>query len=148
MAILIAQLSTFVPIKFGGELNKVDCALAEPLNLSDVIEREILEIGKISGIVEAQLDMKVRKYGRTTQLTEDEVTQIYATVNVGGYPGGKTARFEDQVITGAMSAGGDSGSLVVERDGQRAVGLLFAGSSTITVHNRIANVEEALNIKL
>jgi len=145
---IIAQLSAFVPIKFNGEPNKVDCALAEPLNSSDVAKQEILEIvGKISGTVEAQLGMNVRKYGRTTQLNENVIIQISATVNVS-YSNGGVALFEDQIITGSMAAGGDSGSLVVERDGQRVVGLLFAGSSTITVFNRIANVEEALNIKL
>lgn len=144
----IAQLSAFVPIKFGGGLNKVDCALAKPLNPADVIKREILEIGEVSGTVEVQLGMNVRKYGRTTQLTENEVIQIHATVDVGGYLGGKVARFEDQVITWLMAGGGDSGSLVVERDGQRAVGLLFAGSPSTTIFNRIVNVEEALGIKL
>lgn len=144
----IAQLVAFVPIKFDGTLNKVDCALALPVNQSDVIEQEILEIGKVQGTIEPQLRMRVRKFGRTTQLNEGEVIQIHATVKVGGYSGGKVAWFEDQIITTLMSAGGDSGSVLVERDGQRAVGLLFAGSNTITVHNRIANIEEALNIKL
>lgn len=143
----IAQLSAFVPIDFTGGSNKVDCALALPLDQADVIEREILEIGEISGTVEAQLGMKVRKYGRTTRLNEDEIIQIDASVNVG-YGGGKTAYFVDQIITGCMSAGGDSGSLLVERYGQRAVGLLFAGSSIATVFNRIANVEEALDITI
>ena len=55
-----------------------------------------------------------------------EVIQIYATVEVGGYPDG-SAIFEEQIITTNMSAGGDSGSLLV--NGQKAVGLLFAGSS-------------------
>lgn len=143
----IALLSSFIPIKFNGEPNKVDCALAEPVNLSDVAEWEILEIGKISGTAEAQLGMNVRKYGRTTQLTIDQIIQIHATADVI-YPDGQIARFEDQIFTGIMSSGGDSGSLLVEQYGQRAVGLLFAGSSVITVFNRIADVEEALNIKL
>lgn len=142
----IAQLHSFVPIDFEGT-NKVDAALAKPLNNGDIIPKEILEIGEISGVVEAELGMSVRKYGRTTQLTTGTVTQIYVTVDVGGYPDG-TARFEEQIITTCMSGGGDSGSLLIEQNGQKAVGLLFAGSGTITVHNRIANVEEALEIKL
>lgn len=143
----IAKLSKFFPIMYDGLLNKVDCALAEPLNFEDVIKNSILEIGEVSGSVEAQLGMLVRKYGRTTQLTSGEIIQMYATVDVSGYPGG-TARFEDQIITEVMAAGGDSGSLLVEQNGGRAVGLLFAGSSAITVFNCIANVEEALNIKI
>lgn len=146
----IAQLSAFVLIKFGwpSEVNKVDAALANPININDVTPKEILEIGQVENTIEAVLDMPVRKYGRTTQLTSGIVTQIYATVDVGGYSGGRTARFEEQIITTIMSDGGDSGNLLVEESGQRAVGLLFAGSSTVTVHNRIANVEEALGITL
>lgn len=51
-----------------------------------------------------------------------------AAVNVT-YGGGRTARFEDQIITGPMSEGGDSGSLLVDADELKAVGLLFAGSA-------------------
>lgn len=143
----IALLSKFIPIDFNGGYNKVDCALAEPINPADVINGEILEIGQVSGTTEVQLGMSVRKYGRTTQLTAGVVEQIYATVNVQ-YAGGKIATFEDQIVTGYMADGGDSGSLLVEGAGQRAVGLLFAGSPSITIYNRIADVEEALGIKL
>ena len=41
------------------------------------------------------------------------------------------ARFARQIVTSAMSAGGDSGSLLLDMD-NRAVGLLFAGSPTVT----------------
>lgn len=143
----IAYLSKYIPIEYGGQFNKVDCALAESINPGEVVERTILEIGEISGSIEAELGMLVRKYGRTTQLTLGSIIQIHATVDVGGYPGG-IARFKDQIITGVMAAGGDSGSLLVEQGGNRAVGLLFAGSSIVTVFNRIANVEEALEIKI
>jgi hypothetical protein len=50
------------------------------------------------------------------------------------------ARFTDQLIVtpGNFSAGGDSGSLVVTNDGlKQPVGLLFAGSDTQTIVNRI-----------
>jgi hypothetical protein len=50
------------------------------------------------------------------------------------------ARFTDQltVTPGDFSAGGDSGSLVVSNDSLRQpVGLLFAGSDTVTIINRI-----------
>ena len=39
------------------------------------------------------------------------------------------ARFSDQLMAGAMSQGGDSGSAVLD-DRKRLVGLLFAGSDT------------------
>ena len=52
----------------------------------------------------------------------------------------KLARFVDQIAIspGDFSAGGDSGSLIVTNDASRnPVGLLFAGSSTRTLANRI-----------
>ncbi|WP_316504730.1 hypothetical protein [Nitrosopumilus sp.] len=57
------------------------------------------------------------------------------------------AQFRNQIITTAMSAGGDSGSLTRDFAG-KAVGLLFAGSPVVTIHNDITNVMQALNIKL
>jgi hypothetical protein len=47
-----------------------------------------------------------------------------------------------------FSDSGDSGSLILDRATQRAVGLLFAGSSTHTVANHIGVVLAALKITL
>jgi hypothetical protein len=84
-------------------------------------------------------NVQVQKYGRTTGLTTGTVNTINATVDVC-YDANcmNIARFTDQLIVtpGNFSGGGDSGSLVV--DGQRQpVGLLFAGSDTQTIVNRI-----------
>jgi CARDB len=52
----------------------------------------------------------------------------------------KAARFVDQLVIepGTFSGGGDSGSLIVTDDGNKnPVALLFAGSSTQTIANRI-----------
>ena len=46
-----------------------------------------------------------------------------------------------------MSQGGDSGSLLLS-ESLEATGLLFAGSSRVTVHNNIANVLLALGIEI
>jgi len=61
------------------------------------------------------------------------------------YGGGRVALFVDQLMAGAMSQGGDSGSAVLD-DSDRLVGLLFAGSDSSTVINRIENVFSALNL--
>ena len=90
----------------------------------------------------------MQKFGRTTELTTGEVTGVNATVNVG-YGPGKTARFVKQIIIepGGFSAGGDSGSLIVtDDDNLNPVGLLFAGSSTVTVANRIDLVLERFGV--
>jgi hypothetical protein len=45
-----------------------------------------------------------------------------------------------------MSAGGDSGSLLMSRE-LNAVGLLYAGSAVLTIHNHVADVETALGVR-
>ncbi|MGH9148010.1 MAG: serine protease, partial [Vicinamibacterales bacterium] len=74
------------------------------------------------------------------------ITAINATVNVN-YGGGKVARFVNQIVTTNMSAGGDSGSLLLDLE-NRAVGLLFAGSSALTIHNDIRYVQALLGIRI
>lgn len=112
--------------------------------IDDVVKNEILNIGVVNTLAEAELGMELKKMGRTTGLTNGAVTQVNATVNVSY--GTQTALFIDQILTTNMSAGGDSGSAVVTKEGNQLVGLLFAGSATVTVLNRIQNVFSALNI--
>lgn len=121
--------------------NQVDGAIALPTS-DDIIIDEINQIGAYSGIAEAAVGMALKKFGRTTELTTGQVQQIGATVNVQ-YGGGQTAQFTNQILAGAMSAGGDSGSLVLN-DNDNLVGLLFAGSDSITVMNRIQDVFEQM----
>lgn len=123
--------------------NLVDAAIARPVSDEDVTD-EILDIGTISGVAEATLGMAIQKSGRTTGYTQDVVQQIDVTVNVG-YGGGKVARFTDQLLAGAMSQGGDSGSAVLDND-KNLVGLLFAGSETTTIINRIQHVFDLLQV--
>ncbi|NLH73108.1 MAG: hypothetical protein GX456_08660 [Verrucomicrobia bacterium] len=112
----------------------------------------ILEIGTISSsTVSAALGQKVKKSGRTTGLTRSYVSGLNATVSVaydnecaGGAAFTKT--FTGQIMVAnrrsQFLAGGDSGSLMVEdvTSNPRAVGLLFAGSSTLAVANPINEV--------
>lgn len=141
---VVAKLARFVPIDFSvGANNLVDAAIAEG-DFND-LNREINWIGYCNGIVTANIGQKIQKCGRTTAYTTGKVTAINATVNVN-YGGGKVGRFVNQIITSEMSAGGDSGSLVLDMKNQ-AVGLLFAGSSTITIINPIKPVMSSLGIK-
>jgi len=125
--------------------NEVDCAIAKPLNPDDVLN-EILNIGTINGSTEGLLGMSLQKSGRTTGHTTGTISQIDVTVQVS-YGTNKVATFVDQLMTGYMSAGGDSGSAVLNSEKQ-LVGLLFAGSSNSTIINRIQNVFSALNVSL
>lgn len=125
--------------------NLVDCAIAQPVNPSDVVNT-IHEIGTISGIADGTLNMPLKKSGRTTGLTTGSIQQIDVTSTVS-YGAGKTATFVDQLMAGAMSQGGDSGSAVLN-DQNQIVGLLFAGSTNSTIINRIQNVFQLLQVML
>ncbi len=127
-------------------INQIDAALARPVNDSDILD-EIFEIGEVSGVIEAELGMAVRKSGRTTGFTTGEIMVLEATVSVD-YGISRKATFEGQIITGPMSQGGDSGSLLVARNSLSAVGLLFAGSAQTTVYNPIKVVFDTLEIEL
>jgi hypothetical protein len=103
--------------------NLVDAAIAQPLRAEDLTD-EILELGVIRGVREAELGTALRKSGRTTGLTSGEVLQTDVTVEVS-YGAGRTARFTDQLLAGPMSQGGDSGSAVLDND-NNLIGLLFS----------------------
>lgn len=125
--------------------NEVDAAVGKPVD-PNMFTGEILNIGMISGTKAATLGMKVRKMGRTTGYTEGTINLLNATVNVAY--GSKTARFTGQIITGPISQGGDSGSLIVDGTENKAVGLLFAGSNLATIFNPIDRVLDALSINI
>ena len=124
--------------------NLVDCALAMPTS-PDIVKKEILEIGVPKGAREATLGTAVQKSGRTTGHTTGRIIQIDVTVQVAY--GTRIATFTDQFMAGAMSAGGDSGSAVLDDEGF-VVGLLFAGSETTTIINPIQFVLDALNAQI
>lgn len=125
--------------------NLVDCAIAEPLDPADV-SPDILGIGKLAGLGSGELGMAVKKSGRTTAVTTGTIEQVDVTVRVD-YGSGRVATFTDQLMAGAMSQGGDSGSAVLDGD-DRLVGLLFAGGTNTTIINRIENVFQALQLEL
>lgn len=144
----IANLSRFIPINFAaGVSNLVDCAIAEG-EFHD-LDREIYWNCCVRGWRRKQnvtVGTIVKKTGRTTNFTTGRITAINATINVG-YGGGNVGRFIDQIVTTNMSAGGDSGSLVMTLDNV-AVGLLFAGSSTAMIANQIENVRSLLRVEV
>lgn len=140
---LIGSKTRYHAVTLQVEENLVDAAIARPLNPADVVD-DILEIGVLAGTGEAGLGTALKKSGRTTGVTTGEVLQTDVTADVD-YGGGRTARFTDQLMAGAMSQGGDSGSAVLD-DQDRLVGLLFAGSESSTIINRIGHVFSALGI--
>ena len=108
-----------------------------------------------STTVAPALNAAVKKYGRTTGLTKGRITGINATVNVGYGTG--VARFVNQIVIGpgGFSAGGDSGSLIVmdgkgknNADNLKPVGLLFAGSASVTIANPIKAVLDRFGVAI
>lgn len=124
--------------------NQVDCALALPTS-PDLVRKDILNVGAPKGVHQAALGTAVQKSGRTTGHTTGQIIQIDVTVQVSY--GTRIATFTDQLMAGAMSAGGDSGSVVLDGEGY-VVGLLFAGSETTTIINPIQAVIDALNVQV
>ena len=137
---------SFIIGLFGGKkqtvVQKVESQATEgveyinvPLNLPSTITKKLATIN---------VGDAVQKSGRTTGVTVDEVIGVDASVDVS-YGSEGVGRFVDQIICGPMSAGGDSGSVVYDASGN-AIGLLFAGSDTITILNPIQEVFIALGI--
>jgi len=140
----IAELFDFVPIDFTGKPNLVDAAIAKPRKPRD-LKTEIIKQGKVKGAAPPTLRTRVKKSGRTTQNTRGTITGVGATVKVS-YGSMGRALFKDQVVItpGGFSAGGDSGSAIL--DGRNRVrALLFAGSSTHTIASPIQNVISQLS---
>ncbi|KKM17854.1 hypothetical protein LCGC14_1671630, partial [marine sediment metagenome] len=125
--------------------NYVDAAIARPTTDS-LIKPEIMNIGIPQGVRDAQLDDAVRKMGRTTGYTEDTLNIVGLTVQIS-YGEDKVAIFKNQNGSGPMSAGGDSGSLILDMD-NFAVGLLYAGSDQMTIWTPIRLVQQYLKVKL
>ncbi len=149
---LIARLSRFVTIRFRvpglpenrQPANLVDAAIAE--GQFHNLDREIYWMGYVKGLTPVKIGTPVQKTGRTTNYTKGRVTNINGTINVN-YGGGKIAKFVRQIITTNMSAGGDSGSLLCDTN-EKVCGLLFAGSSSRTIHNNIFFVQSCLGINI
>ena len=124
--------------------NHVDCAIAKPLS-PDLVRSDILQIGTPTGVGTVTLGTAVQKFGRTTSYTQGSITQVDVTATVDY--GGPTATFQGQLMAGAMSQGGDSGSAVLN-DQEQVIGLLYAGSDTTTLFNPIQDVLTALNVEI
>lgn len=126
----VAALEDFVHLH-PNRINVADAALAL-IDDATSFDPAVPTLGTIQGVVDAEDVENVAKVGRTTGLTQGRVTAIEVDDVVVDFAMG-LVRFDGQIeISGAngrpFSAGGDSGSLIVDTDSSRALGLLFAGS--------------------
>jgi len=141
----IGTLAAFKEINFSGGDNDIDAAIA--LSSTVMLGNSTLSgYTPTSTAVEGTLNLPVKKEGRTTGVTLGQISEVNVTVTVCYATIGpfcvKSARYVNQLAIGGgtFSAGGDSGSLIVTQSGNNPVGLLFAGSSTRTLANRIQAV--------
>jgi len=142
-------LYDFVPISFSQTaLNTVDVAVAVPSNYT-MIYISILNVGGVSGKRIPNEGEVVRKFGRTTGLTEGIVIDTSATLQVQYET--SVAIFTDIiVIQGTLtSQPGDSGSPTFTTQ-QEFVGLLFGGSEDgkTSVICKYTNIEIQLTQRL
>lgn len=142
---VVAHLSRYVPLNFSGGDNIVDCAIAE--GDFDDLDREIFWAGgNVAGMTAPTVGMLLQKTGRTSGHTTGRITSVNATVNVG-YGSGRVAKFVHQITTNLMGQPGDSGSLMLNSSNNQAVGLLFAGSASMTIACPIKYVMSSLGIR-
>jgi hypothetical protein len=152
----VSSLSTLYP---PGSTPNVDCAIAQVRAGMVRTDGAILEIGTLSAqTIAASVGQAVKKSGRTTGLTRSTISGLNATVSVGyetecaGTTFTKT--FTGQIIISNRRSGflnsGDSGSLMVQdvATNPKAVGLLYAGSSSTAVANPIGAVLTHLGVTM
>jgi len=132
--------------------SNVDAGLAEIVPGMVDATGAILEIGTLSSTtIAASINQAVKKSGRTSGLTTSTVSGLNGTVSIqyeancaGAVAFTKT--FTGQILVANRSSkflkAGDSGSLMVQNvsTNPKAVGLLFAGSTSIAVANPINEV--------
>ncbi len=136
--------------------NYIDCAVARLIN-QDISNIALPGGEEINGWSEAKYKMKVLKQGSKTGLTKGKVisTSTNIRVDYGGIDQNKKeAYFYDQIAIKGLpgrpfSEMGDSGALIFENETNKAVGLLFSGSSDgTTFANPIKWVLDALSVEI
>ncbi|WP_436343019.1 hypothetical protein [Natronorubrum sp. FCH18a] len=144
----VGELVGYVPIEEGVRVDVAARSVERELESADYFE---LEASWPTGIrreeYEALQGETVTKTGRTTGVTSAEIEATSASVRVNFGEDHGPVLLREQLVTGPMSEGGDSGSPVFLEDGA-LVGLLFAGSAEQTICNRIALVESELGVEI
>ena len=143
----IGTLSKFVKIKANNNTQDSAIAIIHP----KLIEENMLNLKyplinkKLTGFNVPKVGMEVQKFGRTTGHTKGKIIGLNATFSIE-YDFG-LAKFNKCVVLSAMSAGGDSGSIIQTMD-NKAVALLFAGSPKVTIANPIDVVQQQYGLRI
>ena len=128
-------------------VNTVDAALAEiDKDWAAKLDLSIYKAKSPIKMADPLRDMRIVKRGRTSGETEGVVRDVHFSIAIR-YPGIGKLGFIDQVLCTQYSAGGDSGSIVVDKATGALVGLHFAGSPKGSVFNPIREVVKQLKFK-
>jgi hypothetical protein len=151
---VIGSLSRFIQVRDGVEVDAAIARLGDdfvsPLTIGT-------SLGLTGRFTNARRAIEVAKIGRTTGFTWGRISAV-ALIDLEITFGNRLVSFDDQIeirspAASPFSAGGDSGSLVVDLQGN-AVGLLFAGTTSrdglldITYVNPIGTVLDLLEVDL
>lgn len=136
-----------------GEVDRWIPVLKDVPNLVDVgafrseqLSEQVLEVGKPDALIEAFPGEHVLKSGRSSGITYSRILGCNATIEVEGWG---TCIFDDQIVVSpGFMIPGDSGSIVLDADTHRVVGIGFAGSTEISVVMKASNVERLLGVKI
>jgi len=150
---------THVVANFAGDLVPLGTANVD-VALAKAVPGQVDRLGTILGlgvpcaaIAQAAPGLAVTKSGRTTGMTKGTVQAVDVTVSIEYQKKCNDGPMFSEVFIGQIaidpgcfSAPGDSGSLILSdpaKGGRHPVGLLFAGSSSITIANPIGDVVAA-----
>jgi hypothetical protein len=152
----VGTLLRFVPLKIVSSVARVAKVDPAKANLVDAAVASIAPdvalsagidgLGEAHGTIEAKTGMNLKKSGRTTGVTSGKVRVLGSLLKVS-YGWNRIGLFADQIVCTCQSQGGDSGSLIVD-DANHAVGLLFAGSESVTIASPIESVIRLLAIEM
>ena len=118
----------------------VDCGYA-PLR-GKITKFKLKDGTSVTGTEAAMQGTLIKFYGRTSRL----VTGVVQSVDWAGVVDGK--QFRNQILISVPAQGGDSGSLLVNRENNRAIGLIFADSNGHGLANPIHDVLAALDVQI
>lgn len=112
-----------------------DLALAK-ITCNDFKNNHV-EIRPLEDLDEIKIDTHIKKYGAITDINGSEIYSKNAFVKIT-LSDDRNKVFKNQILTNYISKKGDSGSLVLTGDSNKALGVIFAGDGKdISVANHI-----------
>lgn len=146
----IGTLESYIPLKAG--VNEVDCALVRLYNQEDVVPNVLLRDKTYTpciipaGVEDAYSGQGVVKSGASTGVLYSSVISTDTTTTVLTELGARV--YNGCIITGKIASSGDSGAILLDKSSNKAVGMAFAASDTITTHIPMKETLSALGCTL